>query len=267
MNKLNDHSSREVVILTGSTGMLGVELLKGLRANCTVITLGRGGTCDYPYDLTGSVARIIPDDIKITKFIHLAYDHAENFVNDEDSNIHAMRDIARYCQDKGILLIYASSMAALSANSKYGINKLICERICEGYKNSVILRLGMLYGESAGLIHKINKLVSVLPFLPMPGDGHFLVYLSNIVNVVNYICNAKYPIGGYQYLIDSEELFCNLIHKNSNIRINIPIFIIKGLLYIPHALGVRLRSISYDGFLGLINPPQLPAGVQNYETN
>lgn len=260
------NKEKKVILITGSNGLLGQSLVKFLSINNTVITLGRKN-CDIYYHLGARIADIIPENINVTYLFHLAYDHSNTYVEGRNINIYAAKNIAEYCKNRKIKLIYISSFAALSEKSEYGKNKRSCELIFEKLEDLVkIIRLGMLYEEKLGLIYKINCLIRGLKFCPLPGDGKFIVYLANLTKVTSYLNSFEFPKSMYIYLAELPALyFSDLVNPYKKSEIRIPLSLIKFFLYIPHSIGFRLKSISYDGFLGLINPPELPRGVILYE--
>ena len=253
------------VLVSGGSGMLGAELIKELRQKFHVYTLGRN-RCDYFYDLATPLNQVLEAGFKADYFFHLAYDHSNQKINGEDINIYAMKDAIDYCQKKGIHLVYISSMAALSAKSLYGKNKRSCEILCESLPNCNIVRLGMVYGPTTGLIYKIQSAIGCLPFCPLPGDGKFKVYMAELSRVVKYLSQESLPAVRYIYLTDQDpQDFKSLINLSHKPFVKIPIPLIQIILYIPHAFGFRLKHFSYDGFQGLINPPQLPQDTKTYE--
>lgn len=253
---------KNIIAITGASGVLGRPLAKALAIDNTVITLGRHN-CDYYYELGMNINDVIPPEVCVTHFFHLAYDRSRKLIGGIDSNLYSAKQISVYCKANDIRVVYISSMAALSASSEYGRNKRGCELLFEGDNDSnKIVRLGMLYGEKLGLIYKIKQLVGHFKFCPMPGNGKFLVYLANIDKVTDYLCAMKFPRDSYIYLVETPAIyFSHLINPMKKKELHIPIFLIKLLLYIPHKFGFKMSSISYDGFVGLINPPKLPNNV------
>ena len=259
-------SEDNVVLLTGASGLLGKSLLKSISKNSNVISLGRNNF-DYYYELSMNIQNIIPKDLKIKLFIHSAYDHSNSTIEGLNINIFAMNNISKFCSDNGIPLIYISSMAALSSASQYGANKRGCELVCEDNPDCKILRLGMLHNERVGLINKIKKIISKLPFIPMPGKGNFIVYLADVDRVVEFIAGGIHSSKKYYYLIDGEEYFYKLINPENKLTLSIPIPLIKYSLILFSLFGFRIKSISYDGLIGLINPPVLPKNQKLYDEN
>jgi nucleoside-diphosphate-sugar epimerase len=254
------------IIITGASGLLGKNLTQKISSNKNLIVLGRNNY-DYYYDLNMNLKGLLPNGLRVKKFIHAAYDHSNQIVDGDNINIYALKNIAEYCEFNKIQLIYISSMAAMSGISNYGRRKRECELIVEGVSNSAILRLGMLHGEGIGIINSIRKLISWIPFTPIPGSGNFLVYLSDLSRVTDFIANANFTNKKYYYLVDSSKYFSALISQKDKPKISIPIGLIKIALLISKLFGINLKSISYDGFIGLINPPKLPVDVKTYDEN
>jgi nucleoside-diphosphate-sugar epimerase len=254
------------VMITGASGLLGKTLTQKMSSNSNLIVLGRSNY-DYYYDLSADLNGLLPNGLHVKKFIHAAYDYSNQIVDGDNINIYALKNIAEYCEFNKIQLIYISSMAAMSGISNYGRRKRECELIVEGVSNSVILRLGMLHGEGIGLINRIRKLISWIPFTPVPGSGNFLVYLADLSRAADFIANKNFENKKYYYLVDSSKYFSALISQEDKPKISIPIALIKIVLLISKLFGINLKNISYDGFIGLINPPKLPVDVKTYDEN
>ena len=259
-----------MILITGGDGFLGKNIQKALNENNeSYLILSRGTNSDPAdhnrifYSMGESLKDLIPDSINVTKIIHLAHDYSQNKINGEDINCVAIRDIVSFCEFNDIPLFYSSSLAAYNQASNYGRVKKQCEEIVSKYKKGVIFRIGMLIGENGGLLHKLNMKFKNTPFFIIPGDATYPIYLTNVLKASRFIVGFKLSNVRLQYLVDQGPIrFIDCLEIKNKFLIKVPIFLIKNLLLPFHILRINLKSFSYDGMVGLSNPPMLDETYQ-----
>jgi len=147
--------------------------------------------------------------------------------------------------------IYISSRVACKQGGEYAQSKLFAEENVQKYKNNwIILQLAEVYG--SGGKEAISRLINLIKksyFIPIIGNGRYLlcpVFIDDVVNVIinsvkyGNIYKKKYVIAGPKEISYINIIDCLVsILKLKRLKIYIPLFIVKFLAYISYILNIN----------------------------
>ena len=246
---------KKKIIILGANSFIGKKLLKRLgNENCILLSSSESENAKI-FKLGDDLNSIISDEEKIEKIILLSWERRKIFKDNEDINIYGIKKIFNFAKNKKIPIYFVSSVSALSRVSRYGKSKYLCEGIIKENKNNRILRLGMVTSDNGGLIFKINKLFSKLPFIFIPGKGDFKVNFVKIETVVDMLLKKQNELRMTQNVVDRKEEFIKMLNTQKKIKIYIPHLLSKIILFIFSKIFKINSSFTYDGYLSLINDP------------
>lgn len=190
-------SSSRTCCITGTAGYVGACMVRYfLSHGWRVIELNRCGMVKAG----GSEARAyklgdpFPTDlIEIKALVHVAYDFTPSCWNDiNEINVLGTKKLFYSAHDAGVeKLIYISSMSSFDqCHSLYGKAKLQSESHVR-HVGGISVRPGLIYDENqpGGMVGKLNALISMLPVIPLPGNGKNILYFTHQEDLCHIIEN------------------------------------------------------------------------------
>ena len=265
---------KQNIFITGADGKIGKVLLKALVANgFSLIALCR--TEAERSSLSDLSVRTVTGDLLNVKsyspylkdvdiVVHMAaVTHTNDISRYYRINSQATLDLVNRCEEFGIRrFIYISTRAISSASGAYGESKLKAENhVRESSLNWTIIRPAEVYGISGKegvdmILNKIHK----FPFVPIIGDGKYMVapvHVSNVIHaIVSVIENSAikskiYNISGpesftYNQFIDKVLILKGIKKK----KINMPV-------YAFNVAAKFLALIFKDRFIAIDQIPRL----------
>lgn len=257
-------SNNLTIGITGANGFIGGEIKKVFtNKGFKVISFTRNprGENERAFNLSSPAQT---DLSSLDVLIHCAYDFSKT--NSEDvlqQNKSGSLKLFETAQTIGVKkCIFISSMSAFEgARSFYGRGKLEVEK--EGGRYQFIsIRPGMVYSDQPqGLVGTINKLVKVLPIVPLIGNGSQILYMTHVDDLCQLVFdllleNHQPQVITYAHpkKITFKELLRTLAKKHGrNIRlIPIPNMLIYYSLKFAETLGLKLPLRS-DSVISLMN--------------
>lgn len=254
--------------IVGSKSYIGSNIIKALEKDGYEIILfdrkiqnqNEDNEAQYYYDLGKAIIDNLP---LIDYLIFCSYDLSIKKWNEiklvnVDSTIEFIQRIQKLYKTE---VIYLSSLSAFDGcKSYYGRAKLMIERGINN-KRSFILRLGLVYGlETGGIVDKLIKFSSILPFLLLPKSSKNPLYLTkieSIIFIINLIISKKINLKNPLLISDDGPLSLTdtinfLLEKNGKKKpliyyISDNIFFI--FLKISEVLGLPFSS---DNLISLI---------------
>ena len=198
---------RKNIIITGSDGFIGKQLVQELRKDET----NKIYLVDRKQGLEVKNIDFLINYFNIDIIYHLA---AQTSVFNEDldaivdDNIVSFIKLAKICNDKGIKLVYASSSTANNENttSLYGLSKRFDEEFAKIYCPSATgIRLHNVYGknprEGTLLWCLLNQDETILY-----NNGENKRYFTYIDDAVKGLIKASYDNGGLYNCVNYEEI-------------------------------------------------------------
>ena len=170
--------SHKTIAITGANGFIGSNLKnyflsQGYYIKCfqrTKIKEQEKRVIFITYDLQLPLS---PDDfLNVDILIHCAFaTYSTKCKNADEININAAKRIIEMCRLNKIKIIFLSSFSAHSgAQSHYGLNKLLLEKMFD-QKRDLILKLGLIVG-NGGMFQKIKKLLDNKYIIPLIDNGN-----------------------------------------------------------------------------------------------
>ena len=246
---------KKKTIIIGSNSFIGKKLIDRLgSSNCIQLSSSIKKN-NNKFNLGDDLNLIISNSNEIQKIVLLAWDRRDIKKEGENINIFGIKKIYNFAKNNKIPIYFASSVSAISKVSSYGKNKFLCENIIKQNNLNRILRLGMVVSNEGGLIYKINKLFSYLPIIFIPGNGSFKVNFVKIETVVEKFLLNPERIMQTVNVVDSNDKFINMLNTENKLKIYIPHFFFKFILFILTKILKINSSFTYDGYLSLINDP------------
>lgn len=226
------------VLLTGSTGFIGSNILKELeKKNEKIILLGRKANpkyktfdCDF---LTDKVPLNAFNDIDTV--IHsagCAHDIDNKILSESyfKINTHTVVEMAKISIQKGVKsFIFISSVKAANPSDIYGMSKQKAERrLLEMSKNSdmqiIIVRPALVYGKKVKgnlelMMNGIKK--GWFPPIPETENKRSMIHVDDLVDVIFFLKNFSNLEGGIFIATDGRvystaeiyDIFCNILGK------------------------------------------------------
>tara|TARA_B100001057_G_scaffold499773_2_gene611726 strand:+ start:1045 stop:1896 length:852 start_codon:yes stop_codon:yes gene_type:complete len=270
--------------VTGANGYLGSKITKHLnRSDFKVIELRRSDQSltktennFIKFNLNNTFDEKLFKNIDV--LIHCAYDF--NLTRWEDiyrTNIQGSLRLIEIANKNGVKVIFISSMSAFhNCKSMYGKAKYILEKKMDKM-NVVILRPGLIYGsELGGIMGSLNKIVNKYKYIPIPGDGKQIFYLSHyedicilIQKIIEKKLYSKSPI----ISASRKKFFFKNILKILATKNSKNIYLIKTnekILYYIIRLMEKLKikiSFRSDSFISMINQNPNPNFDNQKEIN
>ena len=243
------------VLVTGGTGFIGSNLIKGLlELNCRLTSLDNNSTGNKKNEFDG--VEYIEDDItnidKLDNDFDLCFHFAAqsrvqpSFDDTEESfrvNVFGTLKVMEWAKQNKIKVIYAGSSSKHHnpSDSPYAMYKFLGEEVCKLYKNSFnvnveISRFYNVYGPGENIDEKFGNVIGLWSAkilknqsIPIVGDGeqkrdfiHVLDLVNGLIKIAesSIIHNDAWELGtGVNYSIN--ELF-NFFSKKYDIK---PIYI------------------------------------------
>ena len=243
------------VLVTGGTGFIGSNLIKGLlELNCRLTSLDNNSTGNKKNEFDG--VEYIEDDItnidKLDNDFDLCFHFAAqsrvqpSFDDPEESfrvNVFGTLKVMEWAKQNKIKVIYAGSSSKHHnpSDSPYAMYKFLGEEVCKLYKNSFnvnveISRFYNVYGPGENIDEKFGNVIGIWSTkilknqpIPIVGDGeqkrdfiHVLDLVNGLIKIAesSIIHNDAWELGtGVNYSIN--ELF-NFFSKKYDIK---PIYI------------------------------------------
>jgi len=264
---------KKLIAITGTSGYLGNYLLRLLYLKgCNVCEVGRrrsnfGKECGIEFRRF-NLKKEAPTNLmkNITTLIHTAYDFSEtSFKKIKQTNVLGTQRIFSNAEENFVnKIILISSISAYKKNrSNYGKSKYLQEKVTKKYK-PIIVRPGLIYGDSdKGIISSLKK-ISQLPIIPIIGSGKQIIHTTYIEDLCNYIFeiikddNNCQKESSREFTIISNKgiSFKNLIfslrnqNKNSPLFIHLPFWIIYYPLRLLELFKIKL-PLRADSVLSL----------------
>ncbi|NDD62619.1 MAG: NAD-dependent epimerase/dehydratase family protein [Acidobacteria bacterium] len=167
------------VLILGASGFIGSHLARyAASMGHEIIALSRSGRVEGFYGNSGVWElgnRItLPGDRRVDCAIHLAHDFDGQ--RGADHTIEATIRAVTELRDAGTgrQLYFSSYSAGPHAASIYGRAKFTLEKSLDGFDDVVIVRPGLVIG-NGGLFGRLERLIRLLPLIPLPGGGEGLV--------------------------------------------------------------------------------------------
>lgn len=211
----------------GGTGFIGRQIVRELAAKGYIIKVAtRAPESAYFLKPCGAVGQIVPVvcDYKDGKNIAAIIEGCDVVVNAigilfergkraQFDYLHAKLPgiIAKASKKAGVKsLIHISALGIESSPSRYAKSKLDGEKaLRSGFKDAVILRPSIVFGEDDNFFNMFAKLAGVLPALPLIGGGNTKfqpVYVGDVADAAMNAINNKeargniYELGGCEVL-------------------------------------------------------------------
>lgn len=176
-------------IITGHRGFIGSALKKRLESDG-----------HYVMGVNGDVSRSIPDmDYEWDYFLHFGSPSSNIMFQENpsciDTTIRGFLNVAEFCRDRQIKLIYPSSGTIYSNQmNMYSYTKLALENTHKAYRDMLGLRIFAGYGEGeeskgkyASIIYQFAKMMKQGQRPLVWGDGEATrdyVYIDDIVDTI-----------------------------------------------------------------------------------
>lgn len=190
-----------MIAVTGANGFLGRHMIQAFRErNISYVALVRRETqptgiprerCRVvDFRNAGELAKVLQG---IPQVLHLAGRVNGSIEELQESNVNLMRRLVEAAKRTGVTrIVYLSSVAAQMKKRPYGISKWESEEIL---KHSgipyVIFRGALIYGAGdTKNIALIEKMLKLLPVLPLLGGGRFLIQPVCVEDVVPVVVRA-----------------------------------------------------------------------------
>ncbi|MFH0936538.1 MAG: NAD-dependent epimerase/dehydratase family protein [Candidatus Woesearchaeota archaeon] len=263
-----------MILITGSTGFVGQNLLKSIiDKNIKVRCLVRGKR-----KIGNTKLNVIEGDLlnkdsldkatqNVNIVIHLAAiiksSNSKEFIN---INVEGTKNLVDACiKNKIKKIIYISSLdAGLNDTNVYGKSKKLGEDIIiNSGINYVILRPSLIYGKNSQDITMLTNLIKKFSFIPIIGDGKSRlqpVYVDDVCDIIIKLINSKIKNKLY-YVAGEEKISMNdfidkiaSLYSKKIIKIHFPLW----LLFLPLKLyGFIFRgSVNYES-IKLLNKDKI----------
>lgn len=262
------------IAVTGSNGYVGGVILRYLQqTGSEIIELRRVRDREQPADNvvpfslgeTPVDARLRSCDV----LVHCAYDLSAIRWNDvEERNIEGSRRLFSAAENLGIKrLILISSISAFDESaSQYGRAKIAIEKLAQGF-NGVIVRPGLVYGESpGGMMGTLRRFVTRLPVVPVIGGAQemFLVHQDDLAEMIRRLTHESHVPAAPLFACNERQVqFRRVLQLLATSGGKSPVFIPvpwRGAwlgLKILEMFGVRV-GIKSDSLVSMMNPNPAP---------
>ncbi len=232
--------------MTGSTGFIGKNALKGLIKNYKIIKVIRNNLYDK-----NRIERLIKNN-KIDLTLHIAGSGIKkNKLDYAESNIKLTQKIVDITKRTGAqkIIFISTYLVDFAAYSEYGRSKKVAEQIIKNSKiDYTIIRPTVVFGKNDD--RNINKLIDIISknkIIPIIGNGKGLIqpiYIDDLIKIIilsinNFRNKTIYAAG--KDVVTYDELI-NLIANNLNkniIKLHIPKLIMFVLVYLQEKILKR----------------------------
>ncbi|HRZ85764.1 MAG TPA: NAD-dependent epimerase/dehydratase family protein [Candidatus Paceibacterota bacterium] len=255
---------KKKILITGSSGFIGSNLLSSLNKKYQVLTVSRfnGQNNSYTGDLEDfNFVNRICKNVKV--IVHLAY--SKNYM----SNITITKNLIQAARENKVqqIILVSSMSAKRNYPDDYGKNKKEIELLIKDSKlNYTILRPSIVYGKGSKSFEFIINYIKKIPFFtPIIGNGKYKIYPVKVDDVVYAInkcidnkrtLNKEYDLPGKDgiYFID----LINCLKKGINVskkNINIPIWFCKIIsIFFPKILNKNnIKNLTEDSLADITN--------------
>jgi len=255
--------SHKTIAITGANGFIGSNLKnyflsQGYYIKCfqrTNIKEQEKRVTFINYDLQLPLST--NDFLNVDILVHCAFaTHSNKCKNADEINVNAAERIIEMCRLNKIKIIFLSSFSAhSSAQSHYGLNKLLLENMFD-QKRDLILKLGLIVG-NGGMFLKIKKLLDNKYIIPLIDNGNHPVQTIGMQDLLK-ICHVainKEIVGKY-YIAEEKSrtiksIFLIIREKKSrNLFLPISSNLLLKILKVTEWIGVFL-PFSKESVLGL----------------
>jgi len=220
-----------VIAVTGATGFLGRHMIRALsERNLPSVALVRKGT--LPVGIRQEGYRLVDfrnvDELAkslegVHQVLHLAGRVNGPIEELQESNVSLMRRLVEAAKRARVTrIVFLSSVAAQTKKGPYGIAKWESEEILRSSGIPyVIFRAALIYGAGdTKNLALMEKMLKVLPVLPLLGGGRFMiqpVYVEDVVPVVVRALegdrkNRIYHLAGPEQISLKEMIVGDAIH-------------------------------------------------------
>ncbi len=247
----------KIISVIGGSGFIGQYLVNYLLTKGFYVKiLSRHAEIIKPkYTLSklGQLA-LINCDIKQFKQIKNAIKGSEIVINltgllSETKNnsfeqVHNIgtKNIVNACQALGVTkLLHLSAIgASKSSNSIYARTKFLGENNISQFKNYIIIRPSIVYGDEDNFINYFAKLSKFSPFIPLIGGGKTKfqpIWVQDLVNVIGILLEKNGPklveVGGDE-IISFKSIIIKINNELEQKRylLNIPFGLSKKVAYL-----------------------------------
>jgi len=203
------------IAVTGATGFVGRNLVNRLlkeNHEVTVLT-NRKPAQDFfggkVREISGSVhnpSELLPLFQEIQVVYHLVGIIAENRTNTFQKTVaEGTKNVVTACHRAGVKrIIYLSALGASeSAQTAYHKTKYLAE---QSVKSSglewVIFRASIIYGKGDGFLTIMSKVIRVLPFVPIFGNGKYKLQPIHIDDLTEALAQAAVNPNAIGQIID-----------------------------------------------------------------
>lgn len=267
------------ILITGATGFIGRNLVKGLQDRYEVICLVRSGShtsilkdmhvmIEYGDITNPSSIENGFNDIDIA--IHLAavkyhYKPKEEIIR---VNVDGTRNLLECCRNVRHFILCSSTLVYKPTNV-YSETKKISEDIVKSPGlNYTILRLSPVFGVGDKTnITRLIDLVKKYPLIPLIGNGEQVIqpiYIKDVVSVIDKVIfnekcfNKTYDICGEPVTINR---LVDIIAEETNsrkIKFHIPVFLLTAFVRLYRILNskpvITLEQISSLNEFNVLDP-------------
>lgn len=259
-------------IISGTSGFIGSHIKSFFLKNEWEVyelkhTVQNGNASNkylIPYSLESKIDEKIFNGMDA--LVHCAYDFKQTKWKDIfNVNVNGSINLLKVAKSAGLQkIIFISTIAAFdNCKSMYGKAKLEIEK--EALKLGVmVIRPGLVYSQNpGGMFGALNKATSILPVIPVIGNGNntmFLIHIDDLCKLVyklstSEIKNPSNPIiaAHEKGKTFREVLSILLSSKNKKaFYIPIPYSLVFAMLKIAEGLGLQIRFRS-DSLISMMN--------------
>ena len=252
----------EKILITGSTGYIGSQLVEKLQEDkLLIIEASRNKATDQNewlfFDLYDYESFKIPDEVSAIVHLAISPSHSEKNPIDFCAVAHLMKEADRV--DAKFIFI-STQVARENAPTLYGYNKWKIEESIKTNQNAYVVRPGFVYGCKEeglyGVMTRIIRKTAVLPAL-IPEPLIQPVHVKKLCGYLSYLCTSEYESErvisiGSRVPIKLSDFIRQINRQTSNkkiIFIPVPTLLIRIILLligqkIANAIGIgRIKSL------------------------
>jgi nucleoside-diphosphate-sugar epimerase len=251
------------IAITGSNGFIGSNLKSyflshGYNIKCfqrTRLSEQEKGVTFIKYDLQLPLST--DDFLNVDILVHCAFaTYSTKCKNSDEININAAERIIEMCRLNKIKIIFLSSFSAHSgAQSHYGLNKLLLEKMFD-QERDLILKLGLIVG-NGGMFQKIKKLLDNKYIIPLIDNGNHPVQTIGMYDLLRVFhvavdggITGTYNIAEERPRSIRSIFFIIRKKKSRNLFLPISSILLLEILKVTERLGIFL-PFSKESVLGL----------------
>lgn len=235
------------IIITGSSGLIGNNLVRHLSKKFEVIPLSSKKNSGFRYWTLGQDLPI--NNLNNTIIFHLSFDTKLTSKSNLKNNINytgTMKIIKQSHNFKNCTFFqFSSQTSSPNATSNYGKVKYLIDSEIKNFDNVKIIRPGMVYHDDKSKIVDLIKKLCKLRIFPLISNKKNIqiIDINELIQNIEILCNKKdlkYYNFGSKIPINLKE-FVTLVCKINNIKI--PYFI-----NLPEKIVLKISKI-LDFFL------------------